>query len=121
MTEETFLEQIEREAKQLRDEIMKNNLRTDPRWWKVRFLDFIKKYNIKKAILTKTPHSFWLEMEDGRVFEYIGVPDALYFVKDLDSAYDPELMKGILADFQEAGILGDGVVNYEVRYGLDDK
>jgi len=120
MTEETFLEQIEREAKQLRDEIMKNNLRTDPRWWKVRFLDFTKKYNIKKAVLTKTPHSFWLEMDDERVFDYIGIPEKGIFVKDLNSAYDPGLMKRILADFQEAGILGEGKVIYEVKYGLDE-
>ena len=36
----------------------------------------------------------------------------------INEAYDPELMRRILADFQEAGILGDGEVNYEVKYGL---
>lgn len=121
MSEETFSERIEREATQLCDELMRNNLRTDPQWWKVRFNDFVKKYSIKKAILTKTEHSIWLEMEDERVFDYVGLPAQGIFVKDLNSAYDPELMKSIFTDFQEAGILGEGVVNYEVRYGVEEK
>lgn len=39
----------------------------------------------------------------------------------MDELEKKELMKSILADFQDAGILGDGVVNYEVKYGLDKK
>jgi hypothetical protein len=121
MTEDSFIEQIKREAQILHDEILKNNLKTDPNWWKVRFIDFRKKYNIKKAILTKTPHSFWLELEDSRVFDYLGLPDNGCFVKDYNCAYDPALMDMIMTDFKEAGILGDGVVNYEVRFGLEEK
>lgn len=30
------------------------------------------------------------------------------------------LIKNILDDFKEAGILGEGVVNYEVKYGLEE-
>lgn len=121
MSEETLSGRIKRDAKQLHDELIRNNLRTDPQWWKVRFIDFVKKYHIKKAVLTKTPHGFWLEMDDGRVFDYLGLPDEGYFVKDLNSAYDPELMKNVLVDFMSAGILGDGEVRYEVKYGLDEE
>lgn len=121
MSEENVSERIIRGGQQIHDEFMKNNLKTDPQWWKVRFNDFRKKHHITKACLTKEPPkvSFTIWQSDylSNDFEYIGNPDQ----KCWDFEKCSMRSENFMYDLLDAGIITeDGTVNYEVRYGVDE-
>jgi hypothetical protein len=109
-----FIEDLKKGAQELHDEILKNNLRTDPQWWKVRYSDFKKKYQFERFSSCKNPpmFSFWLH---GNYYMYMVYDKSTKFSPSLNSTKETPDVKNLLHDLVESGIIEEnGAVNYEI-------
>lgn len=98
-------------ANELHDDVMKWQLRRDPQWWKVRFGDLIKKYNIEAATLRKDPPLVQF-MLVGQVYSYMVYPAAKSFTF-VPNKPESDDAKSLFAEMLEEGIITESEVNYE--------
>jgi len=122
MSEETFSDLIKKSGQQIHDEFMKNNLKNDPQWRKVRFNDIKKKHHVETACLTKEPpkvsFTIWQSCFLSNYFEYVGNPAQ----KCWDFEKCSMRSENFMYDLLDAGIITEeGEVNYEVLCGVDNK